>query len=72
MLAQQAGSAAAFIAQQALAAQDYMYEVLDRDTVPGGRSIWIIDMKGEATPMSSACLRHKHVLRRSRPRGAYV
>lgn len=27
--------------------QDYMYEVLDRDTMPGGRSIWIIDMKGE-------------------------
>ena len=28
-----------------------MYEVLDRDTMPGGRSIWIIDMKGE--PLSN-------------------
>ena len=30
-----------------LSVQDYMYEVLDQDTMPGGRSIWIIDMKGE-------------------------
>ena len=39
-----------------------MYEVLDRDTVPGGRSIWIIDMKGKAVTASSACLVHKHAL----------
>ena len=35
--------------------QDYMYEVLDQDTMPGGRSIWIIDMKGELNHTSNCC-----------------
>lgn len=34
--------------------QDYLYEVLDCDTVPGGRSIWIIDMKGELSAHAAA------------------
>jgi hypothetical protein len=33
--------------------QDYLYQVLDPGLLPGGRSIWIIDMKGEC--LSASC-----------------
>ena len=43
--------------------QDYLYEVLDRDTMPGGRSIWIIDMKGNLLCRPTLWLQHTHVTR---------
>ena len=32
---------------------DYMYHVLDKSTLPGGRAIWINDLKGALMELSS-------------------
>ena len=69
MLAWLAESANTAMAYWGVAAQDYMYEVLDRDTVPGGRSIWIIDMKGKGNLFPFTCLVHKQVLHNQGLRG---
>ncbi len=34
--------------------QDYLYDVLDPEKLPAGRSIWVIDMKGARTPLLPA------------------
>ena len=30
---------------------DYMYHILDKSTLPGGRAIWINDLKGATTEL---------------------
>lgn len=34
------------VARHICFAHDYMYNVLDKSTLPGGRAIWINDLKG--------------------------